>query len=186
MGHFSRRNDNGKNKEEMDRETFQKAIENSENDFEKNLTYISAGALGLSLAFIEKIVSLENADHSYFLVIGWTLLTITLGLNLVSHLISKHFIKISRDEFDKKDRTVILKIKKRNGKIDCINWITVALLILGISSIVIFSSINTVNMAKSNTKQTQQSETTKKEKFGRTIPVPPTQKKDTTKKENKK
>lgn len=176
-----------KNTEEKDREAFQKAIENSENDFEKNLTYISAGALGLSLAFIEKIVKLENADHSYFLVIGWTLLTMTLGLNLVSHLISKHFIKISRDEFDKKDRTVILKIKKRNGKIDCINWITVALLILGITSIVIFSSINTVNMAKSkNDKQTQQSDTTKKEKFGRTIPVPPPQTKDTTKKDNKK
>ena len=57
-----------KNTEDKDRDAFQKAIENSENDFEKNLTYISAGALGLSLAFIEKIVKLENADHSAFLV----------------------------------------------------------------------------------------------------------------------
>jgi hypothetical protein len=175
------------NKKEKFREAFQKAIENSENDFEKNLTYISAGALALSLAFIEKIVKLENADHSYFLVIGWILLTLTLGLNLVSHLISIHFIKMSRDEFDKKDRAVILKIKKRNGKIDCINWITVALLFLGITSIVIFSSINTVNMAKSkNDRLTHHSNKTKMEKFGRTIPIPTPQSKDKTIKVDKK
>ena len=175
-----------KNTENKDREAFQKAIENSENDFEKNLTYISAGALGLSLAFIEKIVKLENADYSVFLIVGWALLMLTLGINLVSHLVSKHFIKLSRDEFDKKERSVILKIKKRNGKIDCINWVTVIFLILGISSIVVFSSINTVSMAKNkNSKQTQQSDTTKKEKFGRTIPVPPPQTKDTSKKKNK-
>lgn len=176
-----------KNTEDKEREAFQKSIENSENDFEKNLTYISSGALGLSLAFIDKIVKLENANHSIFLVIGWVFLTLTLSLNLLSHLISKHFTKISRDDFDKKDQAINLKIKQRNGKIDIINWVSVFLFILGITSIVIFSSINTVNMAKNRIdKQAQQSDTTKKEKFGRTIPLPPPQTKDTTKKDNKK
>jgi len=127
------------------REAFQKAIDETESLFEKNLTYLSAGALGLSLTFIEKITKLDSATAIQFLVLGWILLSLTLAINLVSHLISRHYIRKSQREYDKKDRGVFARIKKRNAIISTINWATVTLLILGIASIVIFTSINAFN-----------------------------------------
>jgi hypothetical protein len=48
-------------KNEQDRYAFQRIKEKSEDDFEKLLTYISAGALGLSITLIEKLVLLNSA-----------------------------------------------------------------------------------------------------------------------------
>ncbi|MBK7128283.1 MAG: hypothetical protein IPM74_12340 [Crocinitomicaceae bacterium] len=132
------------NDSKFDREIFQRAIESSENDFEKNLTYISAGSLGLSLAFIEKIVPLEFAKCKIFLILGWTLLTITLATNLASHLISIFFISKSRDDYDSQNKDSEKNVKSRNKIISGINWATLVLLILGIGSIVYFSSINII------------------------------------------
>lgn len=162
-----------------EREAFQKAIDNTETDFEKNLTYISAGALGLSITFIDKIVKIDEAEYFGFLLFGWGFLILTLGLNLISHLISKYFIVKTRDEYDNNlhDND---KIKSRNKILDTINWVTVISLILGIIFIVTFSA---KNMTKSKEdKSKQQTETTKKEQFGRTVPVPDPKKNDTSKK----
>jgi hypothetical protein len=48
-------------KNDQDRDAFQRIKEKSEDDFEKLLTYISAGALGLSITLIEKLVLLNSA-----------------------------------------------------------------------------------------------------------------------------
>lgn len=173
-----------------DRESFQKVIDASENDFEKSLTFISAGALGLSMGFIEKIVSLDSATCKSILIAGWILLTVTLGLNLISHMISKKMSQKSQDDHDNNHENLHLRIRSRNATIDRINWLTVALLVIGISLIVIFVSINTFNMAKKSSEQENQKADTikqdslKKEKFGRTIPLPPPTQ-DSTKKPKK-
>ena len=124
------------------RAVLQKAIDETEALFEKNLTYLSAGALGLSLTFIEKITPLDQAIALVFLIIGWILLSLTLAINLVSLLISKNYILKSQREYDNEEPDVFENIKKRNVIINAINWIVVILLVLGIASIVVFSSIN--------------------------------------------
>src|SRR5688500_4917696 len=61
----------------------------SQDDFEKQLSFISAGALGLSLIFTEKIVKdISKADLKCLLVAGWILLAVTLFINLISHLLA--------------------------------------------------------------------------------------------------
>ena len=141
-----------------DREKIQDVIDKTEDHFEEKLTYISAGALVLTLTFIEKIIPLRDAFAVIFLVIGWGLLVLSLLLNLSSHLISKYLLYKSLLELDENSdttylRSLYLKAIRRNKRIDCINWITVGLLILGISSIVIFASINSVQKAsKQNSK----------------------------------
>ena len=135
-----------------DRQKIQDVIDKTEDNFEEKLTYLSAGTLALTLTFIEKIVPLGNSKAISFLIIGWGLLIMTLLLNLSSHMISKHFMMKTQKEIDiAKSSTdfdiIYTKVITRNRKIDCINWITVGLLILGISSIVTFASINSVQKA---------------------------------------
>ncbi len=143
------------NKKGSDSNIFHKAISDSEAFFEKNLTYISAGALGISLTFIEKIVKLDESNGLHFLIIGWVLLVVTLAINLMSHLISKYFILKSQKEYNNKVENLIPKIEKRNMIIDSINWLTVILLILGIASIVVFTSINAYNQKNTPKNETR-------------------------------
>ena len=180
---------NSNNSSDKDREAFQKAIENSENDFEQKLTYLSAGALVLSFAFIEKIVNIEKSSYLVLLIIAWGFLILTLSLNLVSHLVSKHFIVKSQNELDNELNyyVLILRIKKRNSIIDCINWISVALFLLGIVFIVTFTSINTFNMSKNNQKENEKIEIVKQDDstgLGRTIPAPKPQNNEKPKTDN--
>lgn len=137
-----------------DREKIQEVIGKTEDYFEEKLTYISAGALGLTLTFIEKIIPLTDSVGTVFLVMGWGFLVMTLLLNLSSHLISKQYLFKTQIELDKSNDTknlkdIYLKVIKRNKRTECINWITVGLLIFGISCIVTSVSINSFNKSTS-------------------------------------
>ena len=61
-------------------------IQKSESDdlFEKAITFISSGALGLTLAFHDKIVPVENSVAVLLIAIGWFLLVATLFINLIT------------------------------------------------------------------------------------------------------
>ena len=173
-------NDKNQRTEKADfRELYQQAINKSEDDFEKNIIYLSSGALGLTLIFIEKIVSPYNSVYLFFLILGWSLLTITLAVNLASHLISKKFIQKSQIDFDDYINEALdyekldKNITSRNKKIDWINWISLALFILGILSIVLFTSLNFINMAKQKDNSTvKNSSKSVKVELGRVIAIP--------------
>jgi len=148
-----------------DREKIQEVISKTEDHFEEKLTYISAGTLGLTLTFIEKIVPLGDSVSVIFLVFGWFFLVVTLLLNLSSHMISKHYLIKTQLELDKNNdskylNSIYLKVIKRNKRIDCINWITVGLLILGISFIVTFASLNSFHKVSKNDKKNQLNKST--------------------------
>jgi hypothetical protein len=133
--------------ESKDRDKIDDAINESQSDFEKNLVYLSAGALTLSIGFIEKIVSLENASSNWLLIASWILLALTLLLNLASHLISVGNSTKSREEMDTgmQYEKLITKIYSRNKNMRNLNWITYVLFSIGIILTVIFCSINLTN-----------------------------------------
>lgn len=149
----------------------------SEDDFEKYITLISSGALGLSITFIEKIVPLQIATSKWLLVLGWVLLTITLFVSLFSHFLSRKYSESTIEDVDNDldYNTVSENIKKRNKYLEWFNLSTISTLFLGIISIVIFVSINLYSMSNNpNTKPnpSQQPKPLTEEK-GRTIPKPP-------------
>ena len=75
----------------------------SDDHFEKYITIIASGALGLTITFIDKISPLENAICIWIISIGWFLLTTTLFINLLSHYIaSKNNTKAVQDIDDEK------------------------------------------------------------------------------------
>jgi hypothetical protein len=130
--------------DEKDRDKIQEAINESQSDFEKNLVYLSAGALTLSIGFIEKIVNLELAINIWLLITSWAFLASTLLLNLSSHLISVGNSTKAREEMDA-DFTyekLYQRICCRNKIMRGINWITYTLFAIGTILTVIFCSIN--------------------------------------------
>ncbi|HYG40087.1 MAG TPA: hypothetical protein VD908_15775 [Cytophagales bacterium] len=133
----------------MDNETKQeirKAIyeskEKSEDDFEKYITYISAGGLALTLTFMEKVVQLKEAIYVGLLVLGWVFLGITLLVNLISHFLSARYADASISDLDSEVEDIDKRIDKRNWKMDVINLSTIITLFIGITFIIIFVSIN--------------------------------------------
>jgi len=62
-------------------------IDKSNDSFEKQLNYISAGSLGISMIVVEKIVKdLTKTNHNNLLILSWCFLGLTLVSNLLSHV----------------------------------------------------------------------------------------------------
>lgn len=128
------------------RASLEHAISGSEDDFEKNLVYLSAGSLVLSIGFIEKIVPMSKANCIGFLIISWCLIASTLLLNLASYLISAYHSTLAREDLDNKIDLKLRydKVKNHNKRIRLVNWTSYTLFSLGIASLIIYCSINIV------------------------------------------
>ena len=63
-----------------DREELVKMKFESDKLYEKNITYITAGTLVLSLTFVEKIISLDKSYAIWILILAWSILVLTLLL----------------------------------------------------------------------------------------------------------
>lgn len=117
-------------------------LQKSIDSFEKQLNYISAGSIGLSMLIVEKLFKDISSTNCKFLIISaWSFFGLTLMSNLLSHLYtfyvhSKTIVDIQEDKYDDKFA------KNRNEKIKLWNWISVCFLLLGIVSFIIFISIN--------------------------------------------
>lgn len=136
-------------------------IQKSKSDdlFEKAITFISSGALGLTLTFHDKIVPANEAIYVIIIAIGWTLLVATLCVNLVSHYQSSKSTDSSIDEIDNILEYKITysifreKITERNRKIDNLNKASMILLLVGLFFIITYVSIN-LNHGKATENQT--------------------------------
>jgi hypothetical protein len=137
---------------EKENEGFLRLKEKGEDDYEKNIIYIAAGTLVLSLTFLEKIVNLEETNAVWYLIWSWIFLSITLLSNLVSHQLSSLYIERCRifyancgDDRTYPDKKLKIYIKR----LSAVNWSATATLFLGISLLVIFCSINAYKVSHS-------------------------------------
>lgn len=125
-------------------------IQKSKSDdlFEKAITFISSGALGLTLTFHDKIVPVENSIYVIIIAIGWALLVATLFINLISHYQSSKSTDDSIEEIDGildykiNYSTYQVNLHRRNKKIDNLNKTSIYLLGIGLFLIIIYVSIN--------------------------------------------
>jgi len=152
----------------------------SHDSFEKAMTFIASGALGLTLTFHDKIVPVENAHVVFLIAFGWFFLALTLFINLVSHYLSSKSLNKSADEIDK---VITYKLTfedfndnlvNRNNLIDRLNVITIWFLGVGLCAVIMYVTINISNGEEKQhtTKvQTSEQETTeiKKSRAKRTI-----------------
>lgn len=117
----------------------------SDDDFEKYITFIASGALGLSVVFMDKISPLKESKFIWIIAVGWVVLAITLFINLLSHYLSSKYTTKSIDDIDvnKTYNTIVENINSRNKVIDILNLISIISLGIGILLILIFTIINT-------------------------------------------
>lgn len=117
-------------------------IDKSNDSFEKQLNYISAGSLGLSMIVVEKVVKdLSNTHCNSILIISWVFLASTLISNLLSHVYTskahgRTYKEICDDKYDY-DKAVA-----RNNFIGSWNVVSISLLLLGLIFQIIFITIN--------------------------------------------
>ncbi len=119
----------------------------SDDDFEKYITFIASGSLGLTLTFIDKISPLDKSIFKWVIVLGWFSLGITLFINLLSHYISSiNNTKTVQDVDDNIPYDELTNnIDKRNKIISNLNLTSIILLGFGILCILIFTTINAYN-----------------------------------------
>jgi hypothetical protein len=121
-------------------------LHKSQDTFEKQLSYISAGSLALSIGYIKDVVkNLESASCRWMLAFGWILLAFTILVNCISHiraadLHNKTIGEINSGEYDQ------LRVIKRFGLISKVNWLSVGTLVGGILFITFFVIINLLSM----------------------------------------
>lgn len=134
-------------KEKSEFELTQELITKSEDEFEKKITYIAAGALLLSLTFIEKVIQIESSTGKLFLILSWIFLICTLIINLVSHLVVKiHLRKVQQEITDRLDyKTREKNHRKRIFISESFNWTSAILLIVGIAMMLVFASYNALH-----------------------------------------
>ncbi len=124
------------------REELLSLLNKSQDTFEKQLSYISSGSIGVSMLLVEKLFpNLSNVSCKFILVLGWIILATTLMINLISHL---HTFRCHSKTIKEIDDCIYLysKAKRRNNLIVIINWISAVLLFIGILLIIIFVSRN--------------------------------------------
>lgn len=125
--------------------------ENSENDYEKNLMYITAGTLVLSITFLEKITPIEDAIYLPIIVVSWSALCLSIGLNLFSHwLTNRHAENLEKSFINENINLseVNSRIDKNNIIMAWINGTTLTALLIGIICLVLYCSINILTMSK--------------------------------------
>lgn len=118
----------------------------SDDDFEKYITFIASGALGLTLTFLDKISPLDKAVFIWIIATGWILLSLTLLINLYSHFLSSKYTTKSIDEIDDEIDYDSLRenLDKRNTNINKLNGWSIFLLFLGILFILIYVILNSI------------------------------------------
>lgn len=119
----------------------------SDDDFEKYITFIASGALGLTITFIDKISPLKESIGIWVIVIGWFMLASTLFINLFSHFLSSKYNEKTVQDIDEaiEYNKLISNIDKRNNMISRLNIWSIILLGLGILLILIFTTLNAYN-----------------------------------------
>lgn len=110
--------------------------------FEKQLSYISAGSIVISMALIKDVVGqLSTSCCKFLIIVAWSSMAVSLLTNLLSHNISyllhyKTIREIDNMNYDYQ------KAQRRNIGIMILNWISILFLIVGIALLIIFVSIN--------------------------------------------
>jgi len=119
-----------------------KVMEGNTDRFEKQLSYISAGSLGVSMAFIKDIVgSLKTAHSTGWLLWGWVAMGATLLINLISQAYANYCHSETIDDIDSKRYNNPIA-SRRHRKIELLNYISIGLLTTGIGFLLYFVHLN--------------------------------------------
>lgn len=103
----------------------------SAEQFDKQIVYISSGALVLTIGFVEKIVTITDATETDILIMSWILFVTSLMSILISHKTSIYAMDAELDGKDKRS-------ENWDSFTELLNWLSVAALFTGIILFILF------------------------------------------------
>lgn len=116
-----------------------KTYEYSAEQFDKSILFVSSGALGLSITFLDKLVKLESAAFLLLLAISWGAFVVTIFLFTVAHYISKQAAnKAIRNYYIDQERCE----KPRDRWVKYSNKTMIVTLLIGLSTLIAFILLN--------------------------------------------
>ena len=121
-------------------EKLYESLADSKSKFDKQVLWIASGAFGISFAFIEKIVKLNAATNTSFLILTWSLYTLVIFISLFSHFYSSRSISWSIKNcfqygFEE-------GLEKRNKRTRIFNISTMVGIFIGTISLLVFIALN--------------------------------------------
>lgn len=125
-------------------------IDRSNDQYDKNALYLGAGALGLSITFIDRMIGdLPDAICKGWLLTAWILLIVSILSGFVSHFVSLegklkmlHRLSTPAKERKKGPKSTF---EYWDWWVSFLNILTGATLIIGISVLVLFVYYNVTN-----------------------------------------
>ena len=111
----------------------------SSKQFDKQILFISTGALAVSFSFIRDIVDLDESGCNLILLLSWILFTIVILLSLISHYFSKQALNNKIEEIDSNKTQSSVSLNKT---VKCINILMIIKLFLGLILLITFIGIN--------------------------------------------
>lgn len=117
------------------------ALKYSYEQFDKNVIYIASGALGISFAFIEKVIpDIEKAICSNLLITSWSIFAVVIFISQVAHFISMCAIRWSINNYQKPNYEN--GRKNRNIIIRTINAFMILGILAGLITLIYFVKFN--------------------------------------------
>jgi hypothetical protein len=115
--------------------------------FDKAILTLAAGALALSITFINQIAPQPKPYSIYCLIIAWSFFCLSLLSTLISFLTSQAACRKQRDLLDEeisKNSKKSTNTEENNAALwtDKLNKLSIAFFILGVMFLIVFSAIN--------------------------------------------
>lgn len=113
------------------------AAHTASRDFDRTVVTLAAGALGLSIAFVQNIE--PHPVHTGWLAMAWSLFSASLIVNLASFLTSQHSLRWEMRHFDEDVGTAGGWLAKLTIGL---NWGAAGFFVLGVLALVRFAFLN--------------------------------------------
>jgi hypothetical protein len=119
-------------------------------DFDKTVVTLAGGALGLSLAFIEKVVPVGGAQHLWLLAVSWSLLILAVVCNLLSFMAAMQSMRWEQQVLDGR-RALKSADEPAGGSwrrwTKTFNWLALVSCVAGIILLFAFAAVNLARSA---------------------------------------
>jgi hypothetical protein len=108
----------------------------SERHFDKQIVYLSAGALVFSVGFVKDIIGENTVPvDNWLLITSWICFASSLIINLFSYL-------TSRESADNEIQGKAKSSEIYNNITKCLNWLSIMGLMVGLALFIIFAILN--------------------------------------------
>lgn len=116
-------------------EQLYKGFAYSSEQFDKAILFVSSGALGISITFLDKIIDLSTSSCNNILVLSWIFEAITIILFTINHY-------VSLQTFNSAIKAAYNENAIHSKSVKYINLLSIITLSLGLLLLIIFIFIN--------------------------------------------